>query len=95
HMGFTPARLAAALPANGPREHYLRAVSSIGADGAMLAHPAESQDSSLLSVFRDADALIRMPPNAPAMEPGQSVEILHLGREAPPETAKIRAAGVT
>ena len=72
-----------ALPANGPREHYLRAASSIGPDGAMLAQPVESQDSSLLSMFRDSDVLIRQLGNAPALAAGARVEILHLGREAP------------
>jgi molybdopterin molybdotransferase len=76
-------RLGAPLPANGPREHYLRAACSIGPDGAIVAHPAESQDSSLLSVFRDANALIRLVPNAPALEQGAAVDILLLGRDAP------------
>lgn len=77
------AKLSAALPANGPREHYLRAASSVGPDGAMLAQPTESQDSSLLSMFRDSDVLIRQLGNTPALEAGARVEILHLGREAP------------
>jgi molybdopterin molybdotransferase len=76
------AELASPLPANGPREHYLRAGLTQGSDGAMLAHPAESQDSSLLSVFRDANILIRQAPNAAALPAGSRVEILHLGRES-------------
>lgn len=45
--------LAADLGANGPREHYMRAVV---ADGQITA--ADSQDSSLLTVFAGANALL-------------------------------------
>ncbi len=66
-------RLAASLPANGPREHYLRARS--GPDGV---HPFGRQDSSLLTVLADADCLIVQPPNEPARAAGDGVEIIRL-----------------
>lgn len=76
---FRRARLAAPLPKNGPREHYLRARSDIEA-GALIVRAAEAQDSSLLSVFQSANALIRRMPNAPAAEAGEFVDMLDLER---------------
>ncbi len=55
------APLAAPLPANGPRETYLRA--HLGADGKIRVFG--DQDSSLLSVFAQANVLVLRPPNAP------------------------------
>ncbi|SDE92697.1 gephyrin-like molybdotransferase Glp [Limimaricola pyoseonensis] len=66
-------RLAADLPANGPREHYLRA--DLGADGV---RPHPRQDSSLLSVLAAADALIVQPPDDPARPAGAEVEVIDL-----------------
>lgn len=77
---FTRAQLASALPANGPREHYLRARLSVVAEARLIATPFEAQDSSLMRVFQDADALIRLPPNAPASEAGALVDVMRLQR---------------
>jgi len=66
------------LPAAGSREEYLRAVLSIGVDGAARVTAAENQDSSLLSPFLTANALIRRPPAAPAAAAGDLVEIVML-----------------
>ncbi|MBI5941161.1 MAG: molybdopterin molybdotransferase MoeA [Caulobacterales bacterium] len=68
-------RLAAPLPANGPREHWMRA--RLGAEG-VTAFP--DQDSSLVTVFAAADALLRRLPGAPAAATGESVDILRLDR---------------
>jgi molybdopterin molybdotransferase len=76
------ARLSLALPANGPREHYLRARVTAGRGGQRMVQPAESQDSSLLSIFRDADVLIRRAANAPAGAVGEDVDIIPLNRES-------------
>lgn len=65
---------AAALPANGARESFLRARLSCSQDGARLVSAFESQDSSLLSVLAGADALIRRAPRAPAVAAGGAVE---------------------
>ncbi|MAN10637.1 MAG: molybdopterin molybdenumtransferase MoeA [Roseobacter sp.] len=46
------------LPANGPREHYMRAMVR---DGAVL--PEDNQDSSLLGILSRADVLMVRPPH--------------------------------
>jgi molybdopterin molybdotransferase len=74
------AQLTIGLPANGPREHYLRATTGIDANGKVLITPCEQQDSSLLSVFQSANALLRLPANHPAMEAGALVEFIDLQR---------------
>lgn len=85
YQGATPgpamqqARLADALPANGPREHWMRAQLTF-ADGTLTARPYRDQDSSLVSVFAASDALLRRAPNAPAAAAGEVVDILPLGR---------------
>ena len=66
-----PAVLAAALPANGPREHYVRAWR--GPDG-MTAFA--KQDSSLLTVLSAADCLIVQPPGDAARHIGEVVQII-------------------
>ena len=59
------ARLAAALPANGPREHYLRATLTHDAHGGLVAEAAREQDSALVSVLARAGGLIRRLPLRP------------------------------
>jgi molybdopterin molybdotransferase len=75
---FVKARLARALPANGPREHYLRARLESDETGQMMVRSFEDQDSSLHSVFAAANALIRLPPNAPAAAVAALVDVLPL-----------------
>ncbi|MBR27268.1 MAG: hypothetical protein CML46_10050 [Rhodobacteraceae bacterium] len=72
------ARLASPVGANGGREHYARAVLGRGADGALSVRVLERQDSSLLSVLAEADALAVLPAGAPEMPAGAAVEILRL-----------------
>jgi molybdopterin molybdotransferase len=78
-FGLATARLAGPLAANGPREHWMRAKLTF-ADGAIVAEPYRDQDSSLVSVFAAADALLRRPAGAPALEAGGVVEVLPLAR---------------
>jgi len=73
------ARLAKPLPANGPREHWARARSEVR-DGGLFVEAMTDQDSSLVSVFAQADVLIRCPINAPAADAGALVEVLRLDR---------------
>ena len=68
------APLAAALPANGLREHYMRATRD--ANGALRAF--DDQDSSLLSVLAAADALLVRPPDGDPRAAGEVVEYLPL-----------------
>ena len=70
---LSTAPLAAALPANGPRQHYMRATWQ---DTGLQAF--DSQDSSLLSVLAQAEALIVRPPHDPAREIGEPVGFLSL-----------------
>jgi molybdopterin molybdotransferase len=76
---FRHARLAEPLPANGPREHYLRARLTYDDEGRPVVRAFEQQDSSLLSVFAAANALIRLAPRAAAHTAGALVEVLPLG----------------
>jgi len=73
------AKLAQPLPANGPREHWMRA--KLGFEGGTVtAQPFRDQDSSLVSVFSAADALLKRPAGAPAADTGEVVEVLPLSR---------------
>ena len=74
------ARLAEPLPATGPREHWMRARLASTEDGALEARAFPDQDSSLVSVFAAADALLRRPAGAPAADAGDPVDVLRLGR---------------
>lgn len=53
-------RLAEPVAANGPREHYMRSRIE-WRDGAALLHPFARQDSALLGVLAEADALLIRP----------------------------------
>ena len=72
------ARAGVALEANGPRQHYMRATSTPGADGLAVVTPVRSQDSSLLAPLAQADCLLVRPPHAPRPPPGALVPILPL-----------------
>lgn len=65
------ARLAADLPANGPREHYMRAELR---DGAVTAF--DRQDSSLLSVLARANALLVRPVADGPRKSGELVDVI-------------------
>ena len=66
------------MNANGPRQHYMRAVSSLMPDGRRQATPVPSQDSSLLSPLARADVLIVRAPQAPAIKSGDPIQVLPL-----------------
>jgi molybdopterin molybdotransferase len=75
----TRARLAHALPANDWREDYLRARLEFDpSDAAARAHVFEIQDSSMVSILRNADCLLVRPPQAPAAAAGDVVDIIDL-----------------
>lgn len=65
--------LGAPLPANGPRQDYLRARIE---DGRAFA--PDGQDSAALMALAAADGLIVRPPHVPPAEIGESVEMLDL-----------------
>lgn len=73
---FSRGALAGALPANGPREAFLRARWRCTETGAISVDVHGEQDSSLLSVFAGSNALVRREPHAPPAGPGDPVDWL-------------------
>ena len=77
---LVPARLAAPLPAGGPREHWMRAALSVDPEGRTVATAFPDQDSSLVGVFSRADALLRRRAGAAAVSANDVIEVLPLRR---------------
>ena len=76
----TPARLKKArlgkdLRENDQRQDYLRARLETDAKGELVATPFANQDSSLISVFAEADCLVVRPPFAIAASTGDLVDV--------------------
>jgi molybdopterin molybdotransferase len=71
------AKLERGLPQNDARQDYIRA-RTIMRDGMLCVEPFAVQDSSMLSVFAAAGALIVRPPHAPAMAAGETADVLLL-----------------
>ena len=67
------ATLSRDLGPNGPRAHYMRAHLK----GTNIA-PFERQDSSLMSVLAEANALLIRPPSDPARVQGENVTYIPL-----------------
>ena len=70
-------QLAAQIGQNGGREHYMRAVAEPGPDGWQLT-ALKRQDSSLLSVLSDANALLIRQPHEAARPTGASVPFISM-----------------
>ncbi len=70
--------LGEALEANGPRQHYIRAVSEWRPGGERVVRPLPSQDSSLVAALARADCLIVRVPNAPPAPRRARVRIIPL-----------------
>lgn len=77
-VAFRRAKLKHPLPANGAREHYLRARLQLDENGQQSVRAYDDQDSSLISVFAAANSLIRQPAGSPALEAGAFVDVLPL-----------------
>jgi molybdopterin molybdotransferase len=77
-LAFRAAHLTQALPANGAREHYLRARLDSDGGGRLTVQAFEQQDSSLLSVFAAANSLVRLTPGTAALDAGALVDVLPL-----------------
>ena len=58
------------------RETYLRAAIESDETGQLWVKAATQQDSSLISVFAAAPALVMRPPDAPETAEGALVEVL-------------------
>jgi molybdopterin molybdotransferase len=65
--------LAKPAPANGPREHYMRA--HLGPEGVTIF---DRQDSALLTVLAEANCLAVRPINDPARDTGDQIGIIRL-----------------
>lgn len=70
------ATLTHAMPANGNREHYMRARLIRNADGTLRVACFENQDSALMRVLAGADGLLIRPVNDPPQDIGTEVTIL-------------------
>jgi len=70
--------LASDLPANGDRQHYMRATSAPSPDGLARVVALTSQDSAHMSALAAADVLIVRAPEAPAARAGERVHVLPL-----------------
>jgi len=71
------ARLALDMPANGPREHYMRARLT-PVEGLPAITPFDRQDSALITILGQADALLIRPVSDPARGTGSTVDYLPL-----------------
>jgi molybdopterin molybdotransferase len=72
--------LGAALAANDSRQDYLRATLAARGDGLPVATALPVQDSSMLAILAQADALIVRPPHAPPAAAGDLCRIIRLDR---------------
>ncbi|WP_062202509.1 gephyrin-like molybdotransferase Glp [Aureimonas sp. AU12] len=75
---FLRGRLGSTLPANDHRAEFMRAHLSEDAEGRFHLTPLPRQDSSLLSIFAEADALLYRPANAPAAAIGDECRFIRL-----------------
>lgn len=71
------ARLGAAVDANGPRTHYMRARVAM-ADGNPVITPMGRQDSALLTILSEANALLIRPLGDKARAAGEMADFLPL-----------------
>jgi molybdopterin molybdotransferase len=76
--GAASARTRTPLAANGPRQTYLRAHVESDISGQVWARAPHNQDSSLISVFAGANALIRRAPDAPEAPESALVDVIYL-----------------
>ena len=70
--------LGAAVPENDHRADFMRATIELNAEGRPVLMPLARQDSSLLSVFATADALLVRPPHAAAARAGDACKFVRL-----------------
>lgn len=75
HVAITTAT---ALAANDQRQDYLRAKIVSQDDGTLVAEAFSKQDSSMMNVLANADALIIRRPHAPALSAGAQCSALLL-----------------
>lgn len=69
--------LAEPLPANGPREHYMRGLLDLNSAPPRVT-PFKNQDSGLIKSLQRANCLVVVPTDAPAQAAGTVVKVLRL-----------------
>jgi molybdopterin molybdotransferase len=74
----TRARLGAELPGNDRRADHLRARLAPGVDGIPVVTAFTRQDSAMLRLLAEADALILRAPHAPPASAGEEVPVIRL-----------------
>ena len=75
-LPMLPAILAAPMPPSGPREVWWRATVAIDLAARLVVTPDPRRDSSLQRPLAEANALIRRPAGAAAVDTGAPVEIM-------------------
>lgn len=83
-LGFSPSPLnrevgilTKDIRQNGPREHYMRACVENTGTGNQIT-PFDRQDSSLLTILGQSNALLVRPPNGEPLQKGASVEFVRI-----------------
>ena len=83
-LGFSPSPLkretgvlTTDVRQNGSREHYMRASLDVSGTGNQIT-PFERQDSSLLTILGQSNALLVRPPNGEPLNKGASVEFVRI-----------------
>jgi molybdopterin molybdotransferase len=71
------AALAEPIPANGPREHYMRGFLDLNSALPRVS-PFKNQDSGLIKSLQRANCLVVVPADAPAQAAGSAVKVLRL-----------------
>ena len=77
------ARIDRDLAANDERQDYLRATLRAAPGGELLASPFERQDSSMISLLVQSEALIVRPPFDPHVSAGDMVKVIPFSSEIP------------
>jgi molybdopterin molybdotransferase len=77
-----PGILGSDMAANDTRQDYVRAALDGLVDGVPKVRPFPVQDSSMLSVLAQADALLVRPAHDPARRAGEAVEVIVLADNA-------------
>ena len=72
------ARLGIDLAENDRRQDYLRSVLAYDGNGRPVVTPAKKQDSSMISVYASANALVVRPPFDPPKNAGDTVIVMPL-----------------
>ncbi|MBS0251899.1 MAG: molybdopterin molybdotransferase MoeA [Proteobacteria bacterium] len=69
--------LAEPVPANGPREHYMRGLLDVSTAPARVT-PFTNQDSGLVKSLQRANCLVVIPADAPRLPAGTTVKVFRL-----------------